>query len=582
MAGRAAGFRGGAASPHYHFDQADVVAVARQRFPRAGCALAGLRSASSRRRRRRRRLDEPALRGGGPVLAHRRDGRPPAAHAAQRGARGSPRIWRARWACSAPAWTYCRTSGWRHWLGTCSATAAAALVVAGPRQPAEVHALAHLDQPGARRGGHGQLTRGRRALAAELALLAGAELAAGQVETLVILGGNPAFNAPADLDFAALLRKVPVTIQLGLEEDETSAVCSWHLPEAHFLESWGDARALDGTVSVQQPLIEPLYGGRTAAEVLALLTGYKDRRAYDIVRNYWLTHWPAQRARRPGARRCTTASSPARKLAEVKPTVDAARIAAALRGQPVRRRRAGSKSLSTRVASTWDGRFANNGWLQEAPDPMTKLTWDNAALVSPATARRLGLARPATWSCWPRDGREVTMPGDDPAGPRRRVRLRGAGLRPHALRARGTRRRPQRVPAAHQRLAVDRLRRRDSQDRPNHKLALTQDHHSMEGRPLVLEATLEEYRKDPKIIAKTDAARGALLALQGTHLRPGQPVGHGHRSERLRRLQRLRGGLPGREQHPHRGQGPGAARPRDALDPHGPLLRRARPRTRRR
>jgi molybdopterin-containing oxidoreductase family iron-sulfur binding subunit len=115
------------------------------------------------------------------------------------------------------------------------------------------------------------------------------DIDAGQVKTLIVLGGNPLYNAPADLNFAARFEKVPLRVHLGLYNDETAEHCHWHIPEAHYLESWSDARAFDGTASIIQPLIAPLYGGRTAHEMLAVLLNEADRLPYDIVRGYWQT-----------------------------------------------------------------------------------------------------------------------------------------------------------------------------------------------------------------------------------------------------------------------------------------------------
>jgi molybdopterin-containing oxidoreductase family iron-sulfur binding subunit len=363
------------------------------------------------------------------------------------------------------------------------------LVVAGPRQPAEVHALAHwINQALGAAGVTVTYSEPPKRPALQPLSSLAAEISAGQVETLVILGGNPAFNAPADLGFGALLHKIPTSIRLGLEEDETSAGCSWHLPAAHFLESWGDGRAADGTASVQQPLIEPLYGGRTAAEVLALLSGYKDRRAYDIVHNYWLTRWSLADGVIPGTQ-----------FPEVKPVVDTARVQAALQAKP-------PAAPGVEVAfypgwASWDGRFANNGWLQEAPDPMTRLTWDNAALISPTTARSLGLDD-GELVVLSAGGREATMPvlvqpghADQCIsvavgyGRSRCGRVgQNVGFNAYALRTSGAR----------WIAAGVEIR----QTGKSHKLALTQHHQTMEGRPLLLAATLEEYRKDPQVIAK--------------------------------------------------------------------------------
>ncbi len=374
------------------------------------------------------------------------------------------------------------------------------LVLAGPRQPAEVHALVHLiNQALGNAGKTVTYTRPLREpfqlqIAALYALAA--ELSAGEVETLVILGGNPAFNAPADLDFAGLMRKAPYTIRLGLEEDETTAAASWHLPEAHFLESWGDGRALDGTASIQQPLIEPLYGGRSASEVAALLTGYKDRRAYDIVRNYWLPQWPAADAEKAWRKALHDGVIPETQFPEAKPSADAKRIAGGLRASSA------AKQSGLEIAffpgwAAWDGRYANNGWLQEAPEPMTRLTWDNVALLSPATARRLGVET-GDMLTLALGGREALMPvliepghADECVslavgyGRRRCGRVgRNVGYNAFALRSTG----------AFWSASGAGLRKTDK----THPLAITQNHHSMEGRPLILEATLEEYHKDPK------------------------------------------------------------------------------------
>jgi molybdopterin-containing oxidoreductase family iron-sulfur binding subunit len=177
------------------------------------------------------------------------------------------------------------------------------LVLAGPRQPAEVHALAYwLNHQLGNTGETVTFVAAERPAALSV-----------EADALVILGGNPAYTAPADIGVAALLKKIPLVVHLGLEVDETARLAHWHLPEAHFLEAWGDVRALDGTVSIQQPMIQPLYDGKTAAEVLALIAGSKDQRAYDIVRNYWQGQWPPPSARSVGAGRSTRASSKAQR-----------------------------------------------------------------------------------------------------------------------------------------------------------------------------------------------------------------------------------------------------------------------------
>jgi molybdopterin-containing oxidoreductase family iron-sulfur binding subunit len=271
---------------------------------------------------------------------------------------------------------------------------ARALVIAGESQPPAVHALAHAMND--RLGAVGTtvvftapVEAGARDHAASLRELV-ADANGGKVELLVVLGGNPAYDAPVDLAFAELLEsgKVPLRIHLGLYEDETAERCQWHLPEAHPLEAWSDLRAADGTVSLVQPLIAPLYGGLSAHEVLAAFTSRSDRTGYDIVREHWRKalgdsgfekRW--RRALHDGV--LADSALPVRSVsirmgewakAAPRPADDSLEIV--FRPDP----------------GTWDGRFANNGWLQELPRPLTKLTWDNAVIVGTGTARRMGLA----------------------------------------------------------------------------------------------------------------------------------------------------------------------------------------------
>ena len=279
-------------------------------------------------------------------------------------------------------------------------------------------------------------------------------MAAGRVETLVILGGNPAYDAPADLEFAAAIGRSRRPSTWAWSGTRPRVLAQWHLPEAHYLESWGDARALDGTASIQQPLIQPLYGGRTAAEVLALISGYKDRRGLRH-RSQLASQVAAATPKSPGASACTMASSPERhrELWSRRPT-----RSASPRPSRLQRPAAGIEVNFYPSSSTWDGRFANNGWLQEAPDPMTKLTWDNAALLQP------GDRPPARRRKRRRDRDRRRGPGNrdagvDPARPRRPVHLARARLRPHRVRARRSRRGARRLPAPHQRrLRYDRRR----------------------------------------------------------------------------------------------------------------------------
>ena len=269
--------------------------------------------------------------------------------------------------------------------------AGSALVLAGPGQPAEVHALAHwlnarlrapvthIEPIDPAPDGHG----------ASLAALA-ADMAAGHVATLLVLERNPVYDAPADLGFAGALAKVPFSVHLGLYRDETATRCRWHLPASHPLEDWSDLRAPDGTASVVQPLIRPLYATRSAHELLAVIA---DRdlgaTAHQLVRATWAersgavdfeTWW--RRALEDGLIAGTAAPSvtpPPPRLSEPR--------AGSCRAD-------GGMTLVFRAdASVWDGAFANNAWLQECPRPLTKEVWGNAATLAPEDAASLGLAQ---------------------------------------------------------------------------------------------------------------------------------------------------------------------------------------------
>ncbi len=169
-------------------------------------------------------------------------------------------------------------------------------VIAGEAQSREVHALAHLMNHALGNVGKTveylpRVNEGPADQAASLRELSD-DINAGRVDTLILLGVNPAYDAPADLKFAELLDggktpRVPLKIHLGSHQDETAGLCQWHVPEAHALESWGDVRAFDGTATIQQPLIAPLYGGKTAVELLAVLLGEPDRSGLEVVRDYW-------------------------------------------------------------------------------------------------------------------------------------------------------------------------------------------------------------------------------------------------------------------------------------------------------
>jgi MoCo/4Fe-4S cofactor protein with predicted Tat translocation signal len=267
------------------------------------------------------------------------------------------------------------------------------VVVAGQHQPAEVHALAH--RLNAILGNVGRTVFYTEDLAAEtqsdaLALKAlSDELNAGKVEALLVLGGNPVFTAPADLAFGDALAKAKTSIHLSLYEDETSQRSSWHLPAAHYLESWGDALSWNGTLSIVQPLIAPLHGGKSPLEVVALFAGTAEPNALELVR---ATHpeLGAEHAWRKALASGVVAGSAA---GRVEPKLKAL-PKLALNEAELGATGASNGKLELVFAidpKILDGRYANNAWLQELPESMTKLTWDNAVFISPRTAKELGV-----------------------------------------------------------------------------------------------------------------------------------------------------------------------------------------------
>ena len=268
----------------------------------------------------------------------------------------------------------------------------ASVVIPGDHQPPVVHSLAHAMN--AALGNIGKTVFYSDPVLANTAnsndslkeLVA--DMRAGKVDLLVILGGNPVYDAPADFGFADALKNtnIPVRVHLGLHQDETAELCHWHVNEAHYLEAWGDTKAYDGSVCIVQPLIAPLYNGKSALEVTAFLAGQSQANGYEVVQNYWKTKqsgadfdmwwrksveqgWidgttaqPKQVSAKSGNSAATSSSAPANGEIEIN-----------FRRDP----------------SIYDGQFANNGWLQELPKPMTKMTWDNPLLMSPKMAEQV-------------------------------------------------------------------------------------------------------------------------------------------------------------------------------------------------
>ena len=413
----------------------------------------------------------------------------------------------------------------RKWASAClkdlGAHPGEAVVLAGHRQPLAVHVLTNAFNfylQGT--GSTVSLVEAPDPQAGSLVQLAQA-LNAGEVDTLVILGGNPAYDAPADLNWAAAQRKAKLVFRLGYHEDETAALADWHLPEVHYLEAWGDARTADGTVVPVQPLIEPLFGGTTELEVLARIGGLAMVKPYGIVRDTFRefsgTDLFDEKWRHflhdgflPGsAAKTVTPSGPVWTAAA--PAILAEKPAPAPAPQSL-------EVVFLRDAKVDDGRFNNNGWLQELPDPITKLTWDNALLVSPATAKALGVYRVQDGYAGNQISRKTLVPvarvelggrtieapvwvqpgmADNVVGLTLgygRVRTgrvgKGSGFNAYAIRASTA----PNIASGAKMASVGR----------EFEIATTQNHWAMMGRPIVREANLKEYAENPRFARAMD------------------------------------------------------------------------------
>jgi len=386
-----------------------------------------------------------------------------------------------------------------------AATRGRAAILIGSRQPARLHALVHalnsaLGNAGTTIGTYPLADAAERDVATDLKDLT-ADIDAGKVDTLIILGGNPVYDAPADLKFAEKLGKVPTSVHLAHSVDETGSKCTWHLPRAHDLEAWGDQRSLDGSLAVQQPMIAPLFGGRSDIELLALFTGDAPK-GYDLVRATFKggTNTPApvmEQAWKTGLNKGIFAGAANHALGPVAVIGDAV-VASFSRNLPPRP--LGPDNLEIDFAvdpKLFDGRYANNPWLLELPDLMTKICWDNAACISPATAKALGVENGDVLSL-SRDGAGTVeipawiLPGQADntvtvnMGWGRAMAGRygkGVGFDVYPLRT------------------SDALGFADGvkaqKTGKTWQLVQTQEHQSMEGRPLAIDTTLEEYKSHP-------------------------------------------------------------------------------------
>ncbi|HEX5708851.1 MAG TPA: TAT-variant-translocated molybdopterin oxidoreductase [Pyrinomonadaceae bacterium] len=525
------------------------------------------------------------------------------------------------------------------------AHAGRSIVIAGDEQPAFVHALAHAMNSAL--GNVGQTVVYTAPVEAAPAdhVASLRELVeaidGGQVELLVVMGGNPVYDTPVDLKLDAdRLARIKVRtpegerdglrVHLSLYEDETSELCHWHVPEAHFLEAWGDTRAYDGTVSIIQPLIAPLYNGKSAHEFLAAFSERPDRTGYDIVREFWQTRLggasaavslpanPLLLAATAGRQQTATAQAPGSpppqqppppttsQTGVAPPSQTAAAAAApvstpseaferawrkALHDGVVPGTTAQERSVSVRAdfvtdpagqrgafqtaaapntfeivfradPCVYDGRFANNGWLQELPKPLTKLTWDNAAIVSPATAERLNLGvAPDGALVEPAPSRvnRFTAKGGELIADVLELRYKGRIVKAPALIVPGQ---PDGVITVH--LGYGRWRSGrvgGNRDNPvgfnayelrasdamwqgaglevaaigeQFQLATTQIHFRMEGRDIVRSGSFEDYKHHPEMHPPgVHAAEGEALGSMYVEPHPGAPSREGTDAETM-------------------------------------------------
>jgi MoCo/4Fe-4S cofactor protein with predicted Tat translocation signal len=411
-----------------------------------------------------------------------------------------------------------------------------AVVVAGDSQPPAVHAIAHainaaIGAPVTYLPTPEIVPSEQSAAFSELV----SDINAGHVQMLVILGeSNPVFSAPADFKFGEAIRKVSLVIHSGLFFDETATLSHWHIPAAHFLEAWSDARSVDGTVSIVQPLIQPLYGGKSAHEMIATMSDRPERNGYDVVREYWQGAGKAGMASQAGGATPAAPSStaiaaptgsqpvPPAQPASPAPTASegferswrkwlhdgfidgTAAVASTITVAPdvATRITAGTPIDGVEInfrrdQTIYDGRYANNGWLQELPKPMSKLTWDAAAHLAPSTASANNLHNGDVIDIQ-HEGRSLRapvfiMPGHAKDsititvgyGRTRSGRLGDTGVNAYALRG----------SSALFFGAATMTRTGDHEE-----LAMTQEHWAIEGRNLVRSATLEEFKANPAFV----------------------------------------------------------------------------------
>jgi MoCo/4Fe-4S cofactor protein with predicted Tat translocation signal len=443
----------------------------------------------------------------------------------------------------------------QEWIKAVAAELAGArakgILVAGSRQPPRVHALVHALNAALGNVGHTvQYYPAADPLAtdptASLKQLV-SDMERQAVGVLVILGGNPVYDAPADLKFAERLKSVGQSIHLSSHLNETSELCAWYAPRAHELEAWGDHRSVDGTISIQQPLVAPLYGGRSDIELLARISGDFTPKGHALVQATMKTLIPAgmsfPRAWNE-ALKTGIAGPPARpfgpldaRQAEVAAAIAQAKPAAALSPQSV-------EVTFAPCPKVHDGRYTNNPLLLELPDPVTKITWDNVAFVSPATAKALGVENGTMLRLTRDGGGTVDVAGWITPGQadnsiavhlgwgRKKAGRYGDkhGFDVHPLRAsdalgfvanvKASLIDPGEIDALASRYRKVGMAAGDSplpaRIRPDdpftakmkrYKISQTQEHGSMEGRPVAIDSTFEQYKQTPDFVLYPDHDR---------------------------------------------------------------------------
>ena len=371
------------------------------------------------------------------------------------------------------------------------------LVVAGYKQPAEMHALVYLINKELENLGRTYSTVEPldKSFSSTADLVALTEkLNNGTITGVFVLGSDPVYSAPADLKFRQALRKAAFSVHVGLYQDRTALNCHWHIPSRHYLESWSDARAVDGTASVVQPLIDPLFDGKSEIEVINYLTTGADKPGYELVRETWdkLIKGNFEKGWRRVLHDGVLENSFAKMDSANPKENDIIKSAGKLMGATD----AELQLVITASPSIYDGRFVNNGWLQELPDAVTKISWDNVAQMSPATAKKYGFKNEDLITIKANGAEIRTVAWIVPAIAEGVVVLE-LGFGQHELgrvaKDAGFDVYPLRTTSANYLINGAEL----APAGETYELANVQDHWSMEGRAIVREASKEEYEHEP-------------------------------------------------------------------------------------